>query len=88
MRAEGSGQLIAEIQVLPAPAGTATHQWTHVDSAIDVTRSGLGDTVRRAHEAALAHGASGVLTVIKVLEETEGTSTMHTLTKSHRARPG
>ncbi len=107
MRAEGSGQLIAEIQVLPTPAGTATHRWARVDSAIDViTRSGLNDevgplgttvegmadavwdTVCRAHQAALAHTASGVLTVITVREETDGTSTMHTLTESHRARRG
>jgi uncharacterized protein YqgV (UPF0045/DUF77 family) len=34
--------MIAEIQVLPSPAGTAGHRWAHVDAAIAViVRSGL-----------------------------------------------
>ncbi len=84
--------------MLPTPAGTATHRWAHVDSAIDViTRSGLnyevgplGTTVEGTPDAVwdTVRRASGVLTVIEVLEETDGTSTMHTLTESHRARRG
>jgi uncharacterized protein YqgV (UPF0045/DUF77 family) len=34
MRAEGSGQVIAEIQVVPSPSGTHTSRWAHVDAAI------------------------------------------------------
>ena len=42
MRAEGSGQVIAELQVVPSPSGTRTSRWAHVDAAIAVvSESGL-----------------------------------------------
>jgi uncharacterized protein YqgV (UPF0045/DUF77 family) len=87
MRAEGSGQLIAELQVVPSPPGTHTDRWAHVDAAIAaVSDSGLvfevgplGTTVegppdavwaaiRRAHEATLASGATGIISVVKLYE--------------------
>jgi uncharacterized protein YqgV (UPF0045/DUF77 family) len=97
--------MIAEIQVLPTPVGTAENRWAHVDAAIAIiARSGLiyevgplgtsieGDTatvwatLRRAHEAALAHGVMGVVSVIKLLETRDETPTMGALTEPHRAR--
>ncbi len=97
--------MIAEIQVLPTPVGTAESRWAHVDAAIAViARSNLtyevgplgtsveGDpdavwtALRRAHEATLAHGATGVVTVIKVLETVDDTPTIRELTDPHRAR--
>jgi uncharacterized protein YqgV (UPF0045/DUF77 family) len=42
MRAEGSGQVIAELQVVPSPPGTRISRWAHVDAAIAaVSESGL-----------------------------------------------
>jgi uncharacterized protein YqgV (UPF0045/DUF77 family) len=77
--------MIAEIQVLPTPAGTPDRRWAHVEAAIDVIEgSGLQyevgplgtsiegppdrvwQTLRQAHEATLAAGAAGVITVLKV----------------------
>ncbi len=103
MRAEGSGTLIAEIQVLPTPAGTADKHWSNVDAAIAVlTRRGLDhevgplgtsiagdpdavwDALRSAHEATLAHGATSVVSIIKVYQSTDGTPTMGDLTAPHR----
>ena len=97
--------MIAEIQVLPTPVGTAEHPWAYVDAAIAViTRSGLtyevgplgtsveGDPdavwaiLRCAHEATLTHGATGVVTVIKVLDAGVDTTTMRDLIEPHRAR--
>ena len=43
-------------------------------------------TLRRAHEATLAHGATSAVTVIKVLEAGDGTATMRELTDPHRTR--
>jgi uncharacterized protein YqgV (UPF0045/DUF77 family) len=79
--------MIAEIQVLPRPAGTDASRYAHVDAAIAVLRASglamevgaLGTTVegpadevwavlRRAHDATLASGAEGVITVIKLAE--------------------
>ena len=79
--------MIAEIQVLPQPAGTDAARYVHVDAAIAALRAtglrmevgALGTTVegppdevwavlRAAHEATLASGALGVVTVIKVAE--------------------
>ncbi len=79
--------MIAEIQVLPQPAGTEADRYAHVDAAIAVLRASglrmevgaLGTTVegppdevwavlRRAHEATMAAGAHGVVTVVKVAE--------------------
>ncbi len=42
------------------------------------------DTVRRAHEAALAHGVAQVVTVVKLLESHDGSPTMDALTAAHR----
>jgi uncharacterized protein YqgV (UPF0045/DUF77 family) len=97
--------MIAEIQVVPTPTGTAQDRWAHVDAAIAViVCSGLpyevgplgttveGDpdlvwaTLRHVHEAALAHGATSVVTVIKVLEAGDDTPTMRALTDPHRTR--
>ena len=97
--------MIAEIQVVPTPTGTAQGRWAHVDAAIAaIAGSGLayevgplgttveGDpdvvwaTLRRVHEATLAHGATSAVTVIKVLESGEGTTTMRELTDPHRIR--
>jgi len=97
--------MIAEIQVVPTPVGTARDRWAHVDAAIAVIAcSGLryevgplgtnieGDpdvvwaTLRSAHEATLAHGATSVVTVIKVLEAGDDTTTMRELTDPHRTR--
>jgi uncharacterized protein (TIGR00106 family) len=97
--------MIAEIQVVPTPTGTAQSRWAHVDAAIAVIASSglayevgpLGTTVegdpdvvwatlRRAHEAALAHGATSAVTVIKVLEADDDTTTMRELTDPHRTR--
>ena len=42
MRAEGSGQVIAELQVVPSSPGTDARRWAHVDAAIAViAASGL-----------------------------------------------
>lgn len=79
--------MIAEIQVLPTPAGTAREPYANIDAAIAVIQSSglvhevgaLGTTVeghpdevwpvlRRAHEACLAAGARGVITVVKLAE--------------------
>lgn len=79
--------MIAEIQVLPSPSGTAEDRYAHVDAAIAVLRGSgllvevgaLGSTiegppdevwsvVRRAHEATLASGADGLVTVLKLAE--------------------
>lgn len=79
--------MIAEIQVLPSPAGTPDARYAHVDAAIAVLRraglrvevGALGTTVegqpdavwatvRAAHEATLAAGAGGVVTVLKLAE--------------------
>ena len=77
--------MIAEIQVAPAPPGTADNPHAHVEAAIAVIRaSGLrhevgalgttleGDddevwaTLRAAHEAMLAAGATGGISHVKV----------------------
>lgn len=77
--------MIAEIQVLPRPLGTAESRYSHVDAAIaTIVASGLpyevgamGTTfegtpdeiwglLRAVHEATLAAGAGGCLSVIKV----------------------
>jgi uncharacterized protein YqgV (UPF0045/DUF77 family) len=77
--------VIAEIQVAPAPPGTAENPHAHVEAAIAVIQaSGLryevgamgttleGDddqvwaTLRAAHEAMLAAGATGGISHIKV----------------------
>lgn len=79
--------MIAEIQVLPSPPGTAGDRYAHVDAAIRALQASglqmevgaLGTTIegspddvwaalRTAHEATLAAGAEGVVTVIKVAE--------------------
>ncbi len=99
--------MIAEIQVLPTPVGTAQGRWAHVDAAIAViVHSGLtyevgplgtnieGDpdavwaALRGAHEATLRHGATRVVTVIKILESADDTPTMtmRALTDRHRTR--
>lgn len=97
--------MIAEIQVVPTPMGTAQDRWAHVDAAIAVIAcSGLayevgplgtnieGDPdvvwaiLRRAHEATLAHGATSVVTVIKVLQTGDDTTTLRELTDPHRTR--
>ena len=106
MRAEGSGQVIAELQVVPSPPGTHTDRWAHVDAAIAaVGDSGLayeigplGTTVegpaeavwaviRRAHEATLANGAAGVVSVVKLYETRDPAdqATMSGLTAAHRS---
>lgn len=47
MRAEGSGQVIPELQVVPSPPGTDARRWVHVDAAIGViAASGLTFEVR------------------------------------------
>ena len=77
--------MIAEIQVLPRPIGTAESRYAHVDAAIAaITASGLAYEVgamgttfegtpdqvwtllRQVHDATLASGAEGCLSVIKV----------------------
>ncbi|GMA34618.1 thiamine-binding protein [Demequina litorisediminis] len=77
--------MIAEIQVLPRPIGTAEDRYAHVDAAIAViSTSGLayevgamGTTIegaperiwpllREIHEATLAAGAEGCMSMIKV----------------------
>jgi len=77
--------VIAEIQVAPAPPGTADNPHAHVEAAIAVIQaSGLryevgalgttleGDddavwaTLRAAHEAMLAAGATGGISHVKV----------------------
>lgn len=77
--------MIAEIQVLPRPAGTPEQPYAHVDAAIAaISASGLpyevgamGTTIegpadavwallRQVHDAAVAAGAEGCLSVIKV----------------------
>lgn len=77
--------MIAEIQVLPRPLGTADARYAHVDAAIAaIVASGLSYEVgamgttfegtpdevwallRAVHEATLAAGAEGCLSVIKV----------------------
>ena len=87
MRAEGSGQVIAELQVVPSSPGTHTARWAHVDAAIaEISNSGLtyevgplGTTIegprdavwavlRLAHEATLASGAAGVISIVKLYE--------------------
>ena len=97
--------MIAEIQVVPTPTGTAQGRWAHVDAAISVIASSglayevgpLGTTVegdrdvvwatlRRAHEAALAHGATSAVTIIKLFEADDDTATMRELTDPHRTR--
>ena len=79
--------MIAEIQVLPTPAGDAARPYANVDAAIAVIQAAevvhevgaLGTTIegrpdeiwpllRRVHEACLAAGAHGVVTVVKVAE--------------------
>jgi len=79
--------MIAEIQCLPSPLGTAEHRYAHITAAINVVqRSGLRwevgplgtsfegppdavwATLRAAHEACLAAGATSAVTVIKVAE--------------------
>lgn len=77
--------MIAEIQVLPRPAGTADNPYAHVDAAIAAISAsglayevgGMGTTfegtpdavwalLREVHEATIAAGAEGCLSVIKV----------------------
>lgn len=77
--------MIAEIQVLPRPVGTADNRYAHVDAAIAaISRSGLsyevgamGTTIegtpdeiwpllRAVHDATLAAGADGCMSIIKV----------------------
>lgn len=57
---------------------------------LGTTIEGVPDAVwallRRAHEATLAHGATSVVTVIKVLEAGDDTTTMRDLTDPHRTR--
>ncbi len=84
--------MLAEIQCLPNPPGTAADRYKHVEAAIAVVEGSglrhevgaLGTTVegepdvvwavvRRAHEACLASGASGVVCQIKVAQRAMGT---------------
>lgn len=77
--------MIAEIQVLPRPSGTADNPYAHVDAAIAAISAsglhyevgGMGTTfegtpdqvwglLREVHEATIAAGADGCLSVIKV----------------------
>jgi len=66
MRAEESGQVIAEIQVVPTPLGTRA--------------------IRRAHDATLASGATGVISVVKFYETRDpaAQATMDDLAAAHR----
>jgi uncharacterized protein YqgV (UPF0045/DUF77 family) len=92
--------VIAEIQVAPAPPGTADNPHAHVEAAIAVIQSsGLryevgalgttleGDdaevwaTLRAAHEAMLAAGATSGLSHIKVASVNR---TMDSLTHKFR----
>lgn len=105
MRAEGSGQVIAELQVVPSPPGTDAREWDHVDAAICVIAAsgltfevgplgtsiegppdGVWSVLRQAHEATLAAGADGVITVIKLYETREPSSqaSIRDLTAPHR----
>ncbi len=96
--------MIMELQVLPAPAGTPTDPYVHVDAAIAViARSGLtyevgplGTSVegpadhlwalaRAVHEAAIAAGAQGCVSVIKVADGPAVPTQMSTLTGKHRS---
>jgi uncharacterized protein YqgV (UPF0045/DUF77 family) len=93
--------VIAEIQVAPAPPGTADNPHAHVEAAIAVIQSsGLryevgalgttleGDddavwaTLRAAHEAMLAAGATGGISHVKVASVNR---TIESLT--HKFRP-
>lgn len=97
--------MLAEIQVLPRPSGTADDPYKHVEAAISVLQeSGLtwevgalgttieGDpeavwaTLRRAHEACIAAGADGLVSVIKVAESAPARpqSTINSLTSKFR----
>ncbi len=77
--------MIAEIQVLPRPIGTADNRYAHVDAAIAaISASGLSyevgalgttfegtpdavwDLLRKVHDATIAAGAEGCLSIIKV----------------------
>jgi uncharacterized protein YqgV (UPF0045/DUF77 family) len=97
--------VIAEIECLPRPPGTAANPYAHVEAAIAVIEgsglhyevSALGTTVegdpddvwallRRAHEACLAAGAEGLVTVIKVAQGADPATaaTMSSLTAKFR----
>jgi uncharacterized protein YqgV (UPF0045/DUF77 family) len=97
--------MIAEIQVLPAPPGTAQARWSHVDAAIAaVAGSGLAfetgplgttlegppdavwETLRAAHEAALASGARSSVSIVKIFEAPHDPLTIEDLTSAHRNR--
>ncbi len=99
--------MLAEIQCLPSPPGTATDRYKHVEAAIAVLEGSglpfevgaLGTTVegepdagwavvRRAHEACLTSGASGVVCQIKVAQRAAGTEqvTIAGLTDKFRNR--
>lgn len=97
--------MIAEIQVLPRPAGTDEDPHAHVEAAIAViaasalhhevsalgtTLEGATDavwaTLRDAHEATLAAGATFTISVIKLAEGADdGGPTMDRLTAKFRA---
>lgn len=109
MRAEGSGQVIAELQVVPSPPGTSTSRWAHIDAAIDAVATSrlrfevgpLGTTfegppdalwgaLRQAHEATLAAGADGVITLIKLYQTRDpaAQASMDDLASAHRPGRG
>jgi len=82
--------MIAELQVLPTPAGTAENHYAYVDAAIDVIeRSGLvyevgplgtsfegspADVWRVLQEAHTATLAAGATSVVTVVKLAEGGS--------------
>ena len=93
----GRDVLIAEIQCLPSPMGTAADPYRHIEAAIAVLQgAGLkfevgalgttieGDpdavwrTIRAAHEACLAAGAGGLVSVVK-FEQTASAATQPTI---------
>jgi len=100
--------VIAEIQCLPQPPGTAERRYAHVDAAIRVIEASgltyevgaLGTTLegepdevwpllRKVHEATIAAGAEGCVTVVKVAESGPDRvqPTMAALTADHRDPP-
>ena len=97
--------MIAEIQVLPRPLGTAENRYAHVDAAIATIAAsglsyevgGMGTTfegtpdavwalLRAVHEATIAAGAEGCLSVIKVSGSADdGGPSVQDLVGKHRA---
>lgn len=53
-------------------------------TSVEGDSDAVWDVLRRAHEATLERGATGVVTVIKVLQATDETVTMRALTDPHR----